>query len=249
MEFRLRILRFKDKLSFWKIRFVWCLLLCCQVIPVLADQPRQVEIPVASLIEHGIFEVGANFLFGQDNEFSHQETILDLDFGLFNWIEIGINHQKTLRVGDESALLGHVKLQLLKERDLSPQLAIGVKDLSNVKIHRSMFFSFNKKLNLPKIHIVGVHFGIGNDRYGTENRTGFFGGLEKEFSPKIAKGDLSFIGLQTTVGAELLDNGDQMRFLAKIAFTNKSLVKRIEETQRLAKQAARLVSQEKSGKN
>ena len=117
------------------------------------------------------------------------------------------------------------------------------------------------------MHIVGVHFGIGNDHYGTENRTGFFGGLEKEFSPKIAKGDLSFIlqfdrrgvsgsflhtadtGLQTTVGAELLDNGDQMRFLAKIAFTNKSLVKRIEETQRLAKQAARLVSQGKSGKN
>ena len=267
MEFGLRIARFKDKLSSWKIRFVWCLVLCCQVIPVLADQPRQVEIPVASLIEHGIFEVGTNFIFGQDNKFSHQETILDLDFGLFNWIEIGINHQKNPRIGDESALLGHVKLQLLKEQDLSPQLAIGVKDLSNVKTHRSMFFSFNKNLNLPKIHIVNMHFGIGNDRYGAENRTGFFGGLEKEFSPRIAKGDLSFIlqfdrrgvsgsllhtadtGLQTTVGAELLDNGDQVRFLAKIAFTNKSLVKRIEETQRLAKQAARLVSQEKSGKN
>ena len=267
MESGLRIARFKDKLLSWKIRFVWCLLLCCQVIPVLADQPRQVEIPVASLIEHGIFEVGTNFLFGQDNKFSHQETILDLDFGLFNWIEIGINHQRNPRIGDGSALLGHLKLQLLKEQDLLPHLSIGVKDLNNIKKHRSMFLSFSKTLNLPKIHIVGVHFGIGNDHYGTENRTGFFGGLEKEFSPKIAKGDFSLVlqfdrrgvsgsllhtadtGLQTTVGAELLNNGDQVRFLAKIAFTNKSLVKRIEETQRLAKQAARLVSQEKGGRN
>jgi len=267
MEFRLRIAKFKDNLPSWKIRFVCYLLLCFQTISVFADQPRQVKIPIADIIEHGIFEAGTSFLFGRDNDFSHQETILDFDFGLFNWIEIGINHQKTLRIGDESALLGHLKLQLLKEQDLSPHLSIGVKDLNNIKKHRSMFFSFSKKLNLPKIHIVGVHFGIGNDRYGTESSTGFFGGLEKEFSPKIAKGDLSFIlqfdrrgvsgsflhtadtGLQTTVGAELLDNGDQMRFLAKIAFTNKSLVKRIEETQRLAKQAARLVSQGKSGKN
>ena len=84
-------------------------------------------------------------------------------------------------------------------------------------------------------------------------------------SPKIDNGNLLFIlqfdrrgvsgnllhtaatGLQTTVGTELLNNGSQMRFLAKIAFTNKSLVKRIEETQRLAKQAARLISKEKSG--
>ena len=267
MEFRLRIAKFKDNLSSWKIRFVCCLLLCFQTISVFADQPRQVKIPVADIIGHGIFEVGTSFLFGRDNDFSRRETILDLDFGLFNWIEIGINHQRNPWIDDGSALLGHLKLQLLKEQDLSPHLSIGVKDLNNIKKHRSMFFSFSKKLNLPKIHIVGVHFGIGNDRYGTESSTGFFGGLEKEFSPKIAKGDLSFIlqfdrrgvsgsflhtadtGLQTTVGAELLDNGDQMRFLAKIAFTNKSLVKRIEETQRLAKQAARLVSQGKSGKN
>ena len=267
MEFRLRIAKFKDNLPSWKIRFVCYLLLCFQTISVFADQPRQVKIPIADIIEHGIFEAGTSFLFGRDNDFSRRETILDLDFGLFNWIEIGINHQRNPRIGDGSALLGHLKLQLLKEQDLLPHLSIGVKDLNNIKKHRSMFFSFSKTLNLPKIHIVGVHFGIGNDRYGTESSTGFFGGLEKEFSPKIAKGDLSFIlqfdrrgvsgsllhtadtGLQTTVGAELLDNGDQMRFLAKIAFTNKSLVKRIEETQRLAKQAARLVSQEKSGKN
>ena len=267
MEFRLRIAKFKDNLSSWEIRFVCYLLLCFQTISVFADQPRQVKIPVADIIEHGIFEAGTSFLFGRDNDFSHQETILDFDFGLFNWIEIGINHQRNPRIGDGSALLGHLKLQLLKEQGLLPHLSIGVKDLNNIKKHRSMFLSFSKTLNLPKIHIVGVHFGIGNDRYGTENRTGFFGGLEKEFSPKIAKGDFSLVlqfdrrgvsgsllhtadtGLQTTVGAELLNNGDQVRFLAKIAFTNKSLVKRIEETQRLAKQAARLVSQEKSGKN
>lgn len=267
MEFRLRIAKFKDNLSSWEIRFVCYLLLCFQTISVFADQPRQVKIPVADIIEHGIFEAGTSFLFGRDNDFSRRETILDLDFGLFNWIEIGINHQRNPRIGDGSALLGHLKLQLLKEQDLLPHLSIGVKDLNNIKKHRSMFLSFSKTLNLPKIHIVGVHFGIGNDHYGTENRTGFFGGLEKEFSPKIAKGDFSLVlqfdrrgvsgsllhtadtGLQTTVGAELLNNGDQVRFLAKIAFTNKSLVKRIEETQRLAKQAARLVSQEKSGKN
>ena len=267
MESRLKIARFKDKLLFWKIRFVWCFLLCFQAMSVLAGQPGQVEIPVANVIGHGIFEVGTDFFFEQDNKFSCQETILDLDFGLFNWIEIGINRQKAPRIGDESTLLVHLKLRLLKEQDLSPQLSIGVKDLSNIKNHRLMFLSFNKKLNLPKIHIVGVNFGIGHDRYGTEDRIGFFGGFEKEFSPKIAKGDLSFIlqfdrrgmsgsllhtadtGLQTTVGTELLNDGDQIRFFAKIAFTNKSLVKRIEETQRLAKQAARLVSQEKSGKN
>ena len=267
MEFRLRIAKFKDNLPSWKIRFVCYLLLCFQTISVFADQPRQVKIPIADIIEHGIFEAGTSFLFGRDNDFSHQETILDFDFGLFNWIEIGINHQKTLRIGDESALLGHLKLQLLKEQDLSPHLSIGVKDLNNIKKHRSMFLSFSKKLNLPKMHIVGVHFGIGNDHYGMESSTGLFGGFEKEFSSKIAPGDFSLVlqfdrrgvsgsllhtadtGLQTMVGSELLNNGGQVRFLAKIAFTNKSLVKRIEETQRLAKQAARLVGQGKSGKN
>ena len=267
MEFRLRIARFKDKLPPWKIRFVCCFLLCFHTTSVFSDQPRQVEIPVAEIVEHGIFEVGTSFLFGRDDKFSHQETILDLDFGLFNWIEIGINHRTNPKFGDESTLLGHLKLQFLKEEDLLPYLSIGVKDLNNIKRHRSMFLSFSKKLNLPRIHIFGVHFGIVDDYYGAENRTGFFGGLEKEFSPKIANGNLLFIlqfdrrgvsgsllhtaatGLQTTVGTELLNNGSQMRFLAKIAFTNKALVKRIEETQRLAKQAARLISQEKSGRN
>ena len=70
------------------------------------------------------------------------------------------------KLGDESTLLGHLKLQLLKEEDLLPYLSIGVKDLNNIKKHRSMFLSFNKKLNLPKIHIFGVHFGIVDDYYG-----------------------------------------------------------------------------------
>ena len=133
MEFRLRTARFKEKLPLWTIRFVCCFLLCFHTTSVLSDQPRQVGIPVAEIVEHGIFEVGTSFFFGRDNKFLHEETILGLDFGLFNWIEIGIDHRTNPKLGDESTLLSHLKLQLLKEENLLPHLSIGVKDLNNIK--------------------------------------------------------------------------------------------------------------------
>ena len=56
-------------------------------------------------------------------------------------------------------------------------------------------------------------------------------------------------GLQVYVAAEALNapatDGKEIRYLAGVSWTNRALMKQIEEAKRLAKQAARLASQAK----
>ena len=52
-------------------------------------------------------------------------------------------------------------------------------------------------------------------------------------------------GLQIALGAETLNNPDEMRYLASVSWSNKHLLEQIDETRRLIQQATRLAVEAK----
>ena len=137
---------------------------------------------------------------------------------------------------------------------------------------QSAFLAVSKQFTLPSIHHVTGHIGIGNNRFiedigMSQVLNGVFLGISKDFHPAFARGSLTFSlevdgrgvntgirhtagsGVQVYVAAEALNapatDGKEIRYLAGVSWTNRALIKRIEDAKRLAKQAARLASQAK----
>ena len=155
-----------------------------------------------------------------------------------------------------------------------PSIAIGIEKLgkdivwwdSEVKEDESssVFFAISKTFNLPRIHRFSGHIGVGTQRFASEERPiGLFVGLRKEFRPAFARGnittDLEFdgagvnvgvryaasSGLQVALGAETLNNSDELRYLAFVSWTNEQILEQIDETQRLVDRAMELVIETK----
>ncbi len=238
-----------------------------------------VDVPTGGVIEHGIFNVGTYFAFRNEDKLPRDEAALQLDFGLFDRVEIGLT---SVRHNQKSFLSGNLKVLLFREAGTVPNVAIGIENigdkietgLNDLKRYKrkSVFLAISKTFNLPRIHQINGHIGIGKNRFVeelgmSEVLNGVFFGVSKSFQPAFAKGDLTFSiegngrgintgmrhtaasGLQVYIGAEALNapatDGKEIRYLAGVAWTNRAVMKRVEEAKRLAKQAARLASQAK----
>ena len=238
-----------------------------------------IDIPTGKVIEHGIFNLGSYFGFRNAGEFPRDEVALQLDFGLFDRVEIGLT---TVRHNQQRFLLGNLKVLLLREAGIVPNIAVGIENigdsiesgLNDAKRYerKSAFIAVSKQFTLPTVHHITGHIGFGNNRFAEDMGmskvlNGAFLGISKDFHPAFARGSLTFSveidgrgvntglrhtaasGLQVYVAAEALNapaiDGREIRYLAGVSWTNRALMKRIEEAKRLAKQAARLASQAK----
>ena len=238
-----------------------------------------VDIPTGKVIEHGIFNLGTYFGFRNAGELPRDEAALQLDFGLFDRVEIGLT---SVRHDQRSFLLGNLKVLLIREDGIAPNIAVGLEnigdsiegELNDIERYerQSAFLAISKQFTLPSIHHINGHIGIGNRRFVEEIGmgavlNGVFFGISKDFHPAFARGSLTFSvevdgrgvntglrhtaasGLQVYLAAEALNapaiDGREIRYLAGVAWTNRALIKRIEEAKRLAKQAGRLASQAK----
>ena len=238
-----------------------------------------VDIPTGKVVEHGIFNIGTYFSFRGEDSIRRDEAAARLDFGLFDRVEIGLT---SVRLNQTSYLSGNLKVLLFRETGAIPNVAIGVENVGNTIEHglddlvrykpRSTFLAISKVFNLPRIHLISGHIGIGNRRFvGNVGMgkwlNGVFFGISKDFQPAFARGDLNFSievdgrgvntglshtansGLQVYVGVESLNalasDEEETRFLAGVAWTNRSLMKQSEDTKRLTEQAVKIANQAK----
>lgn len=271
-------------LAFWFSMFppLCGISLCstCWAGPYFRDSGL-VDIPTGKVVEHGAFNVGTYFAFRSDDELPRDEAAIRFDFGLFDRVEIGLT---TARLNQISYLSGNLKVLLFREADTVPSVAIGIEnvgdrigiesgldDLTRYE-RKSTFLAISKTFNLPRIHQIAGHIGIGNHRFVEElgiskTLNGVFFGISKDFQPAFARGDLTFSievdgrgvntgvrhtansGLQVYIGAEVLNapatEGKEIRYLVGVAWTNRALMKRIEEAKRLAKRAALIANKAK----
>ena len=238
-----------------------------------------VDIPTGKVIEHGIFNLGTYFGFRNAGGLPRDEAALQLDFGLFDRVEIGLT---SVRHNQQSFLLGNFKVLLLREAGIAPNIAVGLENIGDSieselddterYERKSAFLSVSKQFALPRIHYITGHIGIGNRRFvedigmSTVLRGVFFG-ISKDFYPAFAKGDLTLSveadgrgvnaglrhtadsGVQIYLAAEALNapatDGKEIRYLAGVSWTNRELMKRVEEAEKLAEQAAKLAGQAK----
>ena len=238
-----------------------------------------VDIPTGKVIEHGIFSLGTYFGFRNAGELPRDEAALQLDFGLFDRVEIGLT---SIRHNQQSFLLGNLKVLLLREAGAVPNVAVGLENIGDSiesglndterYERKSAFLAVSKQFALPHIDYITGHIGIGNRRFVedigmSQVLNGVFLGISKDFHPAFARGSLTFSvevdgrgvntglrhtaasGLQVYLAAEALNapaiNGKEIRYLAGVSWTNRALIKRVEEAKKLARQAALLASQAK----
>ena len=162
-----------------------------------------------------------------------------------------------------------VQLLKEQEVGTIPSVAIGIETLSDRLFsgnseaeeneNPAAFLAISKTFNLPRIHQFSGHLGVGTQRFAfQESPIGLFVGLSKEFQPAFARGDITMnlefdgagvnagmryittSGLQVALGAETLNNPDELRYLVAVSWTNERLVDQINETRGLIKRATEL---------
>lgn len=231
-----------------------------------------VDIPTGEVLKHGIFGVGVYAPFQNTTHFKRNPVVFRVNFGMFDRIEFGASHILPQDNDASRSFLGHVKAQLLQESEKLPNVAIGIENLGD-KINsewqtyqsKSAFFVISKTFNLPRIHLISGHIGIGNHRFAIDDRPiGFFAGVSTEISPAFARGDIGFnldydgvgtnagiryttnTGLQLALGVETLNKPEDIRYLVSISWSNAEMLEQIEGAKRIALQAAKLATQVKS---
>ncbi|MCY4566950.1 MAG: YjbH domain-containing protein, partial [Candidatus Poribacteria bacterium] len=241
-----------------------------------------VDTPTGRVLKHGIFGVGTyvasqhsseNLPSTLDNKPLGNALAIRLNFGLFDRVEVGLEHlwnEHNSEPSTERAV--NLKVQLLKEQEVGviPSVAIGIENLGDKLFsgeedeNLSAFLAVSKIFNLPRIHQFSGHIGVGTQRFSFgENPIGLFAGLSKEFQPAFARGDITMnlefdgagvnagmryitsSGLQIALGAETLNSPEELQYLATVSWTNERLIDQINETRRLIKQATKLAIEAK----
>jgi len=190
--------RYKKSLWLWSAVVVFIYVSNAGAAPYFHD-PDLVDIPSGKSLEHGIFTVGTFMAFLNEKGFPREESAVKLDFGLFNRLEISII---TLKL-EQNFLLSNFKIQLLKEVDVLPNVAIGIENIGD-KVPESIrryesaspYIAISKRFNLPFTHLITGHIGIGRKRYIEEESIGrylhgVFGGISKDFQPRFIDGNIS----------------------------------------------------------
>ncbi len=230
-----------------------------------------VDIPTGEILAHGIFDVGVYAPFQNTTHFKRDPVAFRVNFGMFDRLEFGASHILPQDNDASRSFLGHVKAQLLKESGKLPSVAVGIENIGNNVIQQwdtyranSSYFVISKTFNLPRIHLIRGHIGIGNKRFAyTERRIGILGGISTELQPAFARGDIVIslefdgagvnVGLQHTansglrlaMGVETLNKPDEIRYFTAISWSNSKLMEQIAAANRLALQAAKRAGQVK----
>ena len=255
--------------------------LCCP--PLAAPYFRDsglMDIPTGTVMEHGNIDAGTYFAFLNRDGIPREEAALRLDFGLFDRVEVGM---ASVRLNQQSYLMANLKVLLVREAGKVPNVAIGVENIGDeIKQElidsmqykrKSAFFAISKIFNLPRVHQVSGHIGIGNNRFSEhlgigKVLNGVFLGISKDFQPSFAKGELTLCletdgrgvnlgihhaaksGLRVYMGTEALDapatDGKEIRYIIGVSWSNRAITKQVEETKRLAKQAGQLAAEAKN---
>ena len=238
------------------------------------------DIPTGAVIEHGIVDVGTNFAFLNRTGIPREEAAIRLNFGIFDRVEFGI---ASVQLNQKSFLMANLKLLLVREAGKMPNVAVGVENIGDeIKQglidtmqykRKSTFLAVSKTFNLPRVHQISGHIGIGTNRFSEDRGigkvlNGVFIGISKDFQPRFAKGELTLCletdgrgvnagvrhrgntGLQIYLGAEALDapvsDEKESRYVIGVSWSNREIMRQIAEAKRLAKQAGRLATEAKS---
>lgn len=229
------------------------------------------DIPTGEVLKHGIFGVGVYAPFQNKTHFKRDPVAFRVNFGMFDRIELGASHILPQDNDASRSFLGHLKAQLLNETGKIPHVAIGIDNLGdnvgqkwNTYHANSAYLVISKTFNLPRIHLISGHIGVGNHRFAfDENPIGLFVGISTELHPAFARGDIELSlefdgkganaglrytadsGLQIALGVETLNKPEDMRYLVSVSWTNAQMLEQIDAAKRLARQAAKLASQAK----
>lgn len=251
-----------------------CLIFVGTVKGKILTESGLVDIPSGKVLKHGIFEVGVYAPFQNLPHFKRDPVAFRVNFGMFDRIEFGASHILPQNNDASRSFLGHLRAQLLAESGLIPNVAIGIENLGdkvsdrwNTYQSKSAFLVVSKTFNLPRIHLISGHIGIGNHRFAfEESPIGLFAGVSTELHPAFARGDIALSlefdgsgvnagmqhtansGLQIAIGAETLNKPKDVRYLVSISWTNAQMLEQIDAAKRLARQAAKLASQAKTNK-
>ena len=229
------------------------------------------NIPTAYVSQEGFFDVGVHTAILNRNR---DELAIRVDFGVFNFAELGMVGLK--RDGSDY-VIGSLKLLAAQESGTTPSLAIGIDnfgeevqdDSGNYEL--SFYGVVSKQFNLPVVHLISGHLGIGNHRYVSDTSIGeylhgVFIGIDKRFHLSSLDSDLRLmlevdgkdlnIGLRYVMGSGLSANlavgeldsdpGD-VRYYLGISFTNASMMDRINQSSELAKKAVKIANEVRSG--
>ena len=227
------------------------------------------DIPTAYVMDNGIFNAGINTAI-QDKK--RREFNFGIDFGLLNFAELGF---AGIKRDDKDYLMCNAKMLLARESGVLPEFAVGMDNLGEKlqDYDLSFYAVISKQFNLPFIHIISGHLGVGNKRYINDESIGkylhgAFLGLSKELvltSRNIRlslmgeiKGNNVNAGLKYTMNSGLIVNfaveglnskAKNIIYHVGIGFTNAQMMKDIAQSIELAKQAVRIANEARSESN
>lgn len=226
-----------------------------------------INIPDGYVLPQGIFNAGVHTTI-QDQK--RDEFGFKIYFGMLNLAEFGLME---IQREDENYILGNAKILFIRESDLSPGVSIGVDNVGekvqdeSESYQRSFYGVISKKFNLPFIHFVSGHLGVGNHRYSTKTSPGkylhgVFLGLDKKIQISFLNSHLHFMGeldgVSLNFGLQyLMDTGlsialaagnltsdvDNMKFHFSVNFTNENIMKRVDQSIELAKRAVKIANE------
>ncbi len=185
---------------------LWCSLLILILTSLGYAAPYMhsgslVDSPTAYVPSHGIIAIAGGAVFSRDEERSRQETLLSIDLGLMDRAAIEMVH---LRLAEGDKLLLNTRLQMLREVEMRPAIAIGLDHIgerveyadnkANARYRAySPYLVLSKRFTLPAVQQFACHLGWGDRRYrqgGTslEQLHGFFFGFQKRWDPRYSRG-------------------------------------------------------------
>lgn len=259
------------KLYSLSILLTACLIFAVPVNAEIFTESGLIDIPSGKVLKHGIFGVGVYAPFQNSTHFKRDPVAFRVNFGMFDRIEISGSHILPQDNDASRSFLGHLKAQLLVESGKIPDIAIGIDNLGDNVIQEwdtyhanSAYLVISKTFNLPLIHLISGHIGLGNNRFAIDdNPIGMFVGLSTELRPAFARDDIKLSlefdggginagiqhtansGLRISLGVETLNRSEDIRYFAAISWSNAKLMEQIAGANRLAQQAAKLAGRAK----
>jgi len=228
------------------------------------------NIPTAYVLEQGFFDVGVHTaLLNRKRD----ELVTRIDFGIFNFAELGL---AGLRKDGDDFLVGNIKFVAARESGSIPGLAIGIDNFGedvqdeSGSYGRSFYGVVSKQFNLPVVHLISGHLGIGSDRYASDASIGkylhgVFMGIDKEIYLSSLNSRLRLMcevdGKDLNVGLRyIMDTGlsvnlavgqldldpEDVRYYLGISFTNAAMINRIDQSSELAKRAVKIANEARS---
>jgi hypothetical protein len=228
------------------------------------------NIPTAYVEKQGLFNVGFHTAVLDQKR---DELAIRADFGLFNITELGLI---LLKKQDKDFLMGNVKLLLSRESGSTPSLSIGIDNFGekveddSSGYERSIYGVLSKQFNLPVVHLIGGHLGVGNHRYAAETSIGkylhgVFVGVSKDLHLSFLDSQVSLMfevdGRDLNVGlrymmdtglsislavGELSSDPEEIEYYLGVRFTNAPMMKKIDQSSELAKRAVKIANEARS---